>query len=244
HNIGQQAMLLLFFLGVLAFILARERIAGTVLIPYLVFAYMAFVARRNFGPFALVAAVGMSRYFWLALQHVWGDLERRFPSLAAGLDEFIRKSQRKGLSAPARKAVNLLLVGGFAAFGIVKCYAVTSPIIMNAYLPQTFPVLAVDWIHRNQPPGRLFNSYDWGGYLIWSAPDYPVFVDGRTDLFTDKVISEWMQVVNAEPGWQEVLTRWNVHLVLLEPSRPVTKVLASQGWREVYRDPLAVVFEK
>ena len=40
---------------------------------------------------------------------------------------------------------------------------------------QIFPRAAVDWIIDNKPEGNLFNSYGWGGYLIWRLyPDLPV----------------------------------------------------------------------
>jgi hypothetical protein len=70
---------------------------------------------------------------------------------------------------------------------------------------------AVDFLKENHPEGRLFNSYNWGGYLLWALPEYPVFVDGRTDLYNDEIIGQWSQVVRAEEGWQEVLARWDVH---------------------------------
>jgi uncharacterized membrane protein len=34
---------------------------------------------------------------------------------------------------------------------------------------ENFPKAAVDWLLENKPQGNLFNSYGWGGYLIWRA---------------------------------------------------------------------------
>ena len=34
----------------------------------------------------------------------------------------------------------------------------------------------------------MFNSYNWGGYLMFKLPDYPVFVDGRTDLYAIGIV--------------------------------------------------------
>jgi hypothetical protein len=65
---------------------------------------------------------------------------------------------------------------------------------------ETMPVDAVAFIKQKSPPGRLFNSYNWGGYLLWELPEYPVFIDGRTDLYNDDVISQWLQVVRAGPA--------------------------------------------
>ncbi len=44
-----------------------------------------------------------------------------------------------------------------------------------------YPKYTVDFIKKNHLPSPLFNTYGWGGYLIWELyPDYRVFIDGRT----------------------------------------------------------------
>lgn len=43
-----------------------------------------------------------------------------------------------------------------------------------------FPVGAADYLLANHVPGRVFNTYEHGGYLIWRLwPQYEVFIDGR-----------------------------------------------------------------
>jgi hypothetical protein len=88
----------------------------------------------------------------------------------------------------------------------------------------------------------LFNSYNWGGYLLWELPQYPVFIDGRTDLYNDEVINQWLKVVRAEPGWQKILDQWGVRLVLLEPGTPILGPLQDAGWQLLYKDKTAIVF--
>ena len=107
---------------------------------------------------------------------------------------------------------------------------------------KTLPVDAVEFLKAQRPPGRLFNSYNWGGYLLWELPEYPVFIDGRTDLYTDELTGEWLQVIRAETGWQDTLDRWQVRLILLEPGMPVVAYLPAQGWQLLYQDDVAVVY--
>jgi len=71
-----------------------------------------------------------------------------------------------------------------------------------------------------------------------------VFVDGRTDLYNDEIIAQWFQVVRAEPGWERVLDRWGVNVVLLDPGWPVVAALERSGWKPVYRDEIGVVFTR
>jgi hypothetical protein len=242
HAIGQQTMLILFFLGLVAFCFSRKRVDGTDLVPFILFGYMAFVARRNFGPFALAAAPGISRALYSAGQAWWEEFGKRYPQAQSMLLERIRIGQGKPLPGALRKTINLGLVGAFAFIAVMKLYAVSAPPVMGYYLPQYYPVGAVAWIEANKPAGPMFNSYDWGGYLTWALPEYPVFIDGRTDLYNDVLINAWLGAANADPGWEDTLNRWNIHVVLLEPSRPLAKVLAGSGWKLYYQDKLAVIY--
>ena len=52
---------------------------------------------------------------------------------------------------------------------------------MRAYLP----VARRNICKRRRRRAQMFNSYNWGGYLMFALPDMPVFVDGRTDLYGD-----------------------------------------------------------
>ena len=52
------------------------------------------------------------------------------------------------------------------------------------------PVDAVAFINNHHLSGNMLNDYVYGGYLIWAAPEHPVFVDGRADVF------EWTGVLD------------------------------------------------
>ncbi len=109
-----------------------------------------------------------------------------------------------------------------------------------------FPAAAVDWIERNHPAGNLYNTYGWGGYLIWRLyPDYPVYIDGRADLYGDQFIFDYLEVYRAEPGWETALDEAGVRLVLIEPGAPLTVALsASPNWQLDYADAQSAVFTK
>jgi hypothetical protein len=49
--------------------------------------------------------------------------------------------------------------------------------------------------------------------------------------------------VDTDPGWRDKLA--GVDLVAMHPDAPLTHRLGEDGgWREVYRDPFAVLFER
>ena len=87
-------------------------------------------------------------------------------------------------------AVNVILLGIFTTFIILHVSQVIKhqPEIEASH----FPSRAVDFLAQHHLPGPIFNHYDWGGYLIWRLhPEYPVFVDGRADLYGDQLMTDF-----------------------------------------------------
>jgi hypothetical protein len=109
-----------------------------------------------------------------------------------------------------------------------------------------FPKAAVDWIENNHPVGPIFNSYGWGGYLIWRLyPEYPVYIDGRADVYGDSFLYAFMDVYHAQPGWEQALIAQNVHLVLVEPgSNLAISLRQSSDWKIVFEDKISILFSK
>ena len=83
-------------------------------------------------------------------------------------------------------------------------------------MDEFYPVEAVQWIKDNHPDGELFNEYNWGGYLTWELRDYAVFVDGRTDLYDDELLEEYLMILSGGEGWQEALEDRQVKVVLIK----------------------------
>ena len=94
---------------------------------------------------------------------------------------------------------------------------------------RAYPVAAVRELRPMRGP--LLNEYDWGGYLIYAAPEHPVFIDGRgAALFVPGVLDDWVRAVEVRPGYAEILERHDIRLVLLRPHRPLVAALREGGW--------------
>jgi hypothetical protein len=78
-------------------------------------------------------------------------------------------------------------------------------------------------------PG-VFDQYDWGGWLIWRAPATPVFVDGRLIPYLGGVIEDYRTVLEARPGWRDVVARRGVRWILVRPRDPVAVRALELGW--------------
>jgi hypothetical protein len=108
------------------------------------------------------------------------------------------------------------------------------------------PVDAVAFINNHHLSGRMLNDYVYGGYLIWAAPEHPVFVDGRADVF------EWTGVLDEFGKWAmlqsdptTLLGKYKVDFCLLAQESPMVRVLPLLGqWKVVYADDRSVIFAR
>ena len=76
-------------------------------------------------------------------------------------------------------------------------------------------------------------------YASWSeyrAPGLPVAVDPRVELFPKETWDDYLLVSAGRDGWQQVLDRWGVDVLVLQPDQS-TGLLAvignDPGWRPV-----------
>ncbi len=109
-----------------------------------------------------------------------------------------------------------------------------------------YPQKAADWILETRPTGNMFNSFNWGGYLIWRLyPDYPVYIDGRPDMYGPSFVTAYTDIYYTKPGWQADLNAADVNFVLIEPDSSLANGLRQDaGWKIAYEDQNSIIFEK
>ncbi|HEX7586950.1 MAG TPA: hypothetical protein VF478_01410, partial [Anaerolineae bacterium] len=114
----------------------------------------------------------------------------------------------------------------------------------NEFDPHAFPVAAVDAVKASPPAGNMFNEFNWGGYLLYRLwPDKKVFIDGWTDFYGEGLTREYLQALNAEPGWDTILDRYNVQWVIIAPTRALAARLdESTAWSLRYEDEVAGIW--
>ncbi len=235
HDLTQQPFLWMLAGLLLALGVSRQRRNAETLLPVLLFTATALMARRNFAPFALAAAPLLASAGWEALQTAFAPLSPYLKRYSGG---------SRPVRASLRRSINLasVVVLAFAAF--LKAGLVSHPALVEGAIRQHYPADAAAWIAWHRPTGNLFNEYAWGGYLIWRLPQVPVFVDGRTDLFGDDLLNEWLTIVTADEGWQNALEKHDIQMALISPDAPLRRALKQAGWQEPYSDPVAVILVK
>jgi hypothetical protein len=225
HQLQMQPFLLMVILLMVTLAASRRRPRATALILVAVFTYLGFDAARNIGLFAIVTAPVLARHLEASVE----SLRTRF---------------RGGRQVPERlaRALNMLLFV-LVTLGAAARIATQLPDSVNRQaIEQAMPVGAVDFVQAKQPPGPLFNSYNWGGYVLWRLyPNYLSFVDGRTDLFDDEILNSYLAAWSGQPSWKSLFEKWGIRLVMIEPEAPLVTVLQSSGWQVLYQDPISVV---
>lgn len=221
HRIDFHPMLWMLFLLMLTAPFAPKPLNWGQVFKALGFAYLTFVAQRNIALFAITAAPLLASWTHTALQ----PLVSRPPQ------------STRDLPIHWRQGINALLVGLLTMAALLNAWQVSRP----EQVDENYPLGAVNWLRENRPTGRLFNSYNWGGYLIWALPEYPVFIDGRADLYGNDLLDQWHSVVNNRQESLAILDKWQVKTILLEPGWPVIDTLLTQGWAIAYKDATAII---
>ena len=149
--------------------------------------------------------------------------------------------------APSRKTI--LSVVAFVAilmFGV----RVTELSLYGRYFDyaadqqKRFPMQAVSAIRDSHLPGPILNEFDWGGYLIWNLPTYPVSVDGRTNLYGSERMNQSFLTWSTEDGWKSDPDFLAANIVLAPKDRVLTSTSANgrRNGRVLFEDELSVVF--
>jgi hypothetical protein len=112
-----------------------------------------------------------------------------------------------------------------------------------------YPIAAADYIQSQKLPRPIYNSYDWGGYLMWRLyPNYLVFVDGRST--SSKHFAAMVQVDTAKEGFEETLAVHGINTIVTRTCyydsggpMPLIEALAlNPGWQLVFADDKSLIY--
>jgi hypothetical protein len=106
------------------------------------------------------------------------------------------------------------------------------------------PQKAVEFIKANHLTGPMLNDYDSGGYLIWAAPEHPVFVDGRGDVYEwSGVLAEFGRWATLQSDPNVLLQKYKISFCILNRQSPMAHVLPlMHDWKMAYEDNNSVIF--
>lgn len=106
-------------------------------------------------------------------------------------------------------------------------------------LPEKFTQGAISYLEENGYPGkRLLNDYSWGGFLLFALETPPkVFIDGRADMYGEKVFSDYGKLSSLHADTEQLLTEYKIDWILFpKDSLLVRYINTKPEWEQVYRD--------
>ncbi len=214
-------ILLLMLLG--AILASRRRLDWTEAVFIVGTFCLALLSGRNLPLFAIAAVP-------IATCHIDEALTRRSWSI-----------QRRPRESPYRVIINLALIGLVAAGALLRLEYVSNENTVNAAVAHNWPVDAIRHLNARADAGNLFNSYNWGGYLIFAARNHPVFIDGRTDLHHD-LLADYVAALGGR-AWRAVFEKWDIAIALIETNSGLAAQLeAATDWQLDYADDLASLY--
>jgi hypothetical protein len=146
---------------------------------------------------------------------------------------------------PVKWALAVLLAIGCVrlATSVPRTSELDSYLARNGAEALSYPTQAAQFVERTIEParGRMINEFTWGGYLGWRLGErYQVLVDGRTQLFSEAF---WRATyLGDEASTTRLLGEQQGDVAILPTAKSrFDAPLRSMGWREVYRDEIAIV---
>ncbi len=155
-------------------------------------------------------------------------------SLAGTLEREPAETWLENLGVAALVAVLLVVFAGEADF---------NPPGLERAMTEVLPVNAVNYLRQHPAPGPLYNTLDWGGYLIWKMPERPVSIDGRTDLYGDQLEELFFLTAAGAPSYLNDPYLNESGVVLLQKKNRLEGLLERDPrFSLVYQDDISALF--
>ena len=196
--------------------------------------------------------------FWLlqsftAIRHLPILMLVSVPVLAEGINYYIKKSAYWKAKETGYRTdfSNRILKKIIYSFTIVLPLVFISPlwkkiIHFSPAKSLTFPKPEIDYVLTHRPSARLFNFYDYGGYIIYeSKGKMKTFIDGRAETaFPPELIADYIKFDRAEIGWEKMLDKYQIDTVLMKEDKgpQFDYFKQSPQWQEVSRGRFAIVY--
>jgi hypothetical protein len=151
-----------------------------------------------------------------------------------------------------RVPVRLVEYAGIACLALVVVWGAARGSFFQLRAAEwRYPRGAATFLRERVPDARIFNTYEYGGYLIWRG--IPVFIDGRA--LREAVFADYRKILGTpagDPLRKEALARYGVNAIVVNSFEynagalyaivPALAQPAESEWKLVYDDPEALVF--
>lgn len=220
-------MLLLFTLLILA--ISKRKLNIIEIIVMLLFTNISLYSVRNIPLFAIVMAPILARQSEQVLSGQTGKFAA-----------FLRERERNisPIDTAARGYLWLVLpvvfVLGLAMSGLID----------YRFDEKIKPVAAVEFLKKEPVQGNMYNEYEFGDYVIYSAyPQYRVFIDGGSDMCGTDWMKDYYKVHQLKPEGEKILEKYKINFIFFNRDSVLSRfLLERKEWRLIYSDKVANIF--
>lgn len=147
---------------------------------------------------------------------------------------------------PYERSKDQFVLNGVIIAMVVACLIryFPSQLETQGIVAREFPARAVSYLKQHPVAGPMYNTYGFGGYLIWALPEKKVFIDGRGDLYElGGAFGDYLEIAHLRPAAFLLLKAYGIQSCLLERSEPLATVLAAMPeWQTAYSDEGSVLY--
>lgn len=162
-------------------------------------------------------------------------------SAAAECSQYVTTGAEALLAAGGKLVRRGLLLAALAVVLATAYWARSEVWPINQNREAAYPRQAVAYLRLHACGGRLFNDYNYGGYLIWRLDSkVPVYIDGRMPSWKDetgqKYMTRYYQLLAHPEQYRTEFARYGIHCALLGHGHlngPMITRLERDGWRPV-----------
>jgi len=189
---------------------------------FLFFLALAFRGVRLIPEFALATAAGSAANLASAAGRLARGRERRFAwGALAGL----------ALVAAPAAAMDRAYDWGFGA------------------KERIFPGAALAFADQTGVSGHVFNSFGFGDWLTFHAPDRKVFIHGRNEVFPERFYQEYLDAHRDPAVFQRLVDRYDLQWLLLEYTltdysgeEAMPHLASNPDWVPIYWDRVSALY--
>lgn len=247
HGGLQPTLLEAFFVFfIIGLIIGKEKIKLPDLLIFLLMSTTALAAKRHIALFVIVAIPIIARLYGKTILHppdgalfvklkgIWRTLIERLAKYSEDFSNTEKLCDLHLLPIVAFIALVVIAVSNGQALGVT---------ILRSDFPETsIPNNTLTIIKEMKlDPKRGMSLDNWGGVIRYKL-DYPVFIDDRSDFYGEDFFIQYGKLLQAAPGWQKILDRYQINWILLPPNyRLVQELSSNPHWRIAAEDKAAIL---
>lgn len=119
---------------------------------------------------------------------------------------------------------------------------------LDKYVSNQTPIKAVAYLNENPPDGQIFNTYEWGDYILWAGKGLNVYAASHAHVLPNYIWRHYFAVVRNGANGDSMLARYGVNTILASKVYHEEFVEDVRGemevWYVAYEDDIAVIFKR